>query len=103
MLSDEVVAFFESKGYQIPSLGYACVLQGGFKGEPGLWQCTLFDPVKRFHVHEQGYSAVEAVSKMVMRLGGHVADRGGRTPTLESLDVALSGLALAMSKNSNDR
>lgn len=101
MLSDDVIAFFESKGYQIPSMGRGCVFQGGHYGEPGLWQLSLYDPKAKAHIYETGYSAVEVVSKMVVRLGGEKPGDGGRTGALEAMAVARRGLRLAMSIAAN--
>ena len=103
MLSDEVIAFFELRGYQVPRVGLACAFQTGYRGTPGHWQVTLYDPKLQSHIHETGSSAVEAVSAMVRRLGGETDDSGRRTGGLEALSVAMAGLRLSYSIAHNAR
>lgn len=99
MLSDEVIAFFEAKGYTMPAVGSA-VFQGGHWGTPGGWYVRLFHEKTRMHHTESGPTAVEAVANMIRRLGGSAEELTGRkTGSIEGLSAALAGLTRAFETN----
>lgn len=97
MLSDEIAQYFATKGY---SFGGSLTPLIQTSAEPEVWQLTLFNVKGRRHIFESGASAVEAISKMICRVGGTVELISGReTCKLKGLEVAFSGLTLGLSTN----
>lgn len=104
MISDECMTFFETKGYKPPAHGLPVVKMDRRAGEPERWQITLFSVERKTHVFETADSAVEVVSKMVMRLSRTTPDSVSReTGKMEALDVAFSGLIFSLAGNSEVR
>ena len=96
MLSDDVVLFFEQKGYDRPLL--AC---NGLRGS--VWYLSLHSAKERLTITERANSPIEAVSQMIVRLGGASDMIASKSGLWESLSVALSGLTLAVKSNDDAR
>ncbi len=102
MLSDDLTEFFLSKGYFLPAHGLPVVRLGRPSGEPQAWQITLRRDTG-VHVFEVGFSALEAISQMVVRVSKASPMYGEHsTGQMEALKVGLAGFCLALMKRTSE-